>query len=85
MTREQIEKEIIEIMVQSQLIDDSESYDLKASLIEEYGFTSIKIIQLIIAIETKFSLDINIEDLSIEKYESIDSIIDMTVNYMEGK
>lgn len=85
MTREQIEKEIIEIMVQSQLIDDSENYDLQASLIEEYGFTSIKIIQLIIAIETKFSLDINIEDLSIEKYESIDSIIDMTVNYMEGK
>lgn len=85
MTREQIEREIEGILIQNKLIDSSDNYDLKASLIDEYGFTSIMIIQLIIAIESKFCLNIDIEDLSIEKYDCINSIIDMTIKYLAGK
>jgi acyl carrier protein len=72
-------------LFQKLLKNDSKSYDLKASLTEEYGFTSLKLIQLFVAIERKFVLEIDNAELDLASYENIDAIIDVVVKYLEGK
>jgi acyl carrier protein len=79
-----LEAKDVEVLVKSILEDTSpDSIDPQRSL-EECGLNSISAISLVVLIEEKYDIIIDDEDLLIEKFNTIDRIIQTVSKYVRG-
>ena len=53
-------------------------------LTKDLGFDSVQIISLIVEIESQFDIEIEDEDLDIEKLTVLKTLTDMVVNKLQG-
>ncbi|WP_162616218.1 acyl carrier protein [Paenibacillus lutimineralis] len=62
-----------------------DSIDINASLQNDYGFDSVSIIELILALETEFSLEFPDSELIIEKYENVNQVANIIARIYQSK
>ncbi|MEO6671885.1 MAG: phosphopantetheine-binding protein [Ginsengibacter sp.] len=53
----------------------------KANLMDDLGFDSIKMLELIVEIENKFNIQISEQDLNINYFSTVDSICELLKKY----
>ena len=70
-------KEIIELLD----IENSEKIGDDENLIKKFGFSSIEIINFIINLEKRYSMVIDISDMSIDNFSTINAIKRMLKKY----
>ena len=74
-------KEIIEFLYDDSLKDEFDNLDYDDSLLELGIIDSVKMLDLINFIETKFNIQVDDDDLFPENFDSINAI----VNYIQSK
>ncbi len=74
-------KEIIEFLYDESLKDEFDNLDYDDSLLELGIIDSVKMLDLINFIETKFNIQVDDDDLFPENFDSINAI----VNYIQSK
>lgn len=60
---------------------DSDKIDDNDNLISQWGLTSVDIIDMVVRIEAKYHIVIDIADLLVENFESVNSIINLVKKY----
>jgi len=83
MTRDDVVKKILDIMFENKFISDTENVDLDASLTNKYEFTSIRIVELIVAIELEFNFEFDDTQLELNNYENINTVVDNVVKQLQ--
>ena len=58
------------------------NFEQENDLIAEMGMDSIQIIQLIVMIEEKYKIQIDDEDMDIDKLSKLDLVVEMIVGYL---
>lgn len=61
----------------SNTVIDAATIDKATSLINDFNFNSIKMVELIVSIESEFNISIDDDDLELEKLDSLDNLIGM--------
>lgn len=84
MDRKLVLQRILKILGQKQFLGDVRNTDVHASLMREYGFNSISIVELIMAIEAEFDFEFDDTELGIENYESINTIVDTVMRCLQN-
>lgn len=59
--------------------------DFHTDLIEDYGFSSISIIQLVVEIENEFNIEFEDDDLLMELLSPYKSLVEIMNKYIESK
>jgi len=77
-----MERKVIEI-IQEIIPDKSKQIGRNSQLIEELGFDSVNILELITTIEEKFGISLQDEDLELENFKSVETILALLVKYKE--
>lgn len=79
--KEKLKKIIVDIA--PIVVEISEITD-NTVLTKDLGFDSVQIISLIVEIESQFDIEIEDEDLDIEKLTVLKTLTDMVVNKLQG-
>lgn len=79
--KEKLKKIIVDIA--PTVVEISEIND-NTVLTKDLGFDSVQIISLIVEIESQFDIEIEDEDLDIEKLTVLKTLTDMVVNKLQG-
>lgn len=79
--KEKLKKIIVDIA--PIVVEISEIND-NTVLTKDLGFDSVQIISLIVEIESQFDIEIEDEDLDIEKLTVLKTLTDMVVNKLQG-
>ncbi|AIQ50986.1 acyl carrier protein [Paenibacillus sp. FSL R7-0331] len=82
MTEEQIEKKVVDTMVNNKLLAQDESITRDALLREDYGFDSINIVQLIVLLETEFEIEFDDAELTMDHFSSIGTVIRLVQQHL---
>lgn len=83
MERIYLKDKIIKILKNNNFIDkDIERISLELSLKDTFGLSSINLVELIVAIEQEFEFEFDDEDLILDNYDSIKSIMDKVAKYI---
>jgi acyl carrier protein len=85
MKKEVIVNKIFEILNERDIIQKIELLDLKAPLQETYGLNSINFIDIIVSIEEMFDLEFDDDDLDMNNFNNIDSIIQTVLTHLDKK
>lgn len=75
-----IHEKIKEIMIQLEIIPEDVNVDIDDDLLAEYLVDSFKFIEFIIQIEESFNIEMDEEDVLVEKFNSIRAIANMVDN-----
>lgn len=85
MKREEIVRKVTDIIHEMIKPPRPDSIDINASLQNDYGFDSVSIIELILALETEFSLEFPDSELIIEKYESVNQVANIIARIYQSE
>ncbi len=76
MSKEHVKKQVIQLLKENEILTWEEGFDPTASLSNEYGVTSLGVVQLIVALEAEYNIEFKDSELILENYDSINSIVD---------
>lgn len=68
-------EEVISTIIKELKPDQTATINVNLDLIDDLGFDSINMLQLILELEEKFEISISDDDLDIDNFKSIKSII----------
>ena len=77
-----MEKKIIKIL--KEINPDVEDYASETNLVEDGYLDSLAIVQIVTALEEKYDIDIDPEDIIPENFSSVNKIILLVQKYMEN-
>ena len=72
MDKEQIRKKLEDVI--HDVMPDVEEIDMNASMVNEYGVTSVSLIRLIVAAESKFDISFTDYELALSDYDCFGDI-----------
>jgi acyl carrier protein len=76
MSKELIKNQVVQLLKENGILTLEEGFDPSASLSNEYGLTSLGVVQLIVALETEYNIEFKDSELILENYDCINSIVD---------
>lgn len=76
MDKETIKKQSLEVIEEVLPELDVDTVDTSASITDDYDVNSVSIIKLLVGLEEKFNVEFEDSELSLNKYESFDDVIE---------
>ena len=83
MSHEQVIERVSRLFINYVKDVSLDSIDLDASLVEVYGFNSVLLIELIVALESEFDFEFTNAELNLENYKNVNSIIRTILGHLE--
>lgn len=81
--KEEIKKNVYEIIKEIDISISEEKIISSKNLISDLGFDSLKMISFIVAIENKFKIEFDDDDLDITKLDSLENVLCIIENKCE--
>ena len=81
--KEEIKKTVYEIIKEIDISISEEKIISSKNLISDLGFDSLKMISFIVAIENKFKIEFDDDDLDITKLDSLENVLCIIENKCE--
>lgn len=81
--KEEIKKNVYEIIKEIDISISEEKIISSKNLISDLGFDSLKMISFIVAIENKFKIEFDDDDLDITKFDSLENVLCIIENKCE--
>lgn len=79
-----LEERLKDIIVSCQSNINITEINEKTNLVKDFNFTSVDIIQLVVKLESSFSIELDDENLQIEKLSSYKSLLDIMQQKLNG-
>ena len=84
MEKKEIKKKLLDILISKDHMSlqiDVSDVNNKTSLINDFAMDSIQLLELIVAIENRFSISVNAEEVTPEIFDNFSKLVD----YIESK